>query len=201
MERILVIKHGALGDIVLATGPFQAIRNYHKDCKITLLTTKAYADILARSNYFDEIWIDSRPKLYNIVAFLKMIGKIRGGNFDRVYDLQTSERTSWYFRLMAKPRPEWVGIAKGASHCHNTPERTKLHTIERQKQQLALAEITNVPHPDLSWLRANIREYKLPERYAIIVAGGAEHRQGKRWAASNYAAVANYLVSKDITPV
>ncbi len=30
-ERILVIKHGALGDIVLATGPFKAIRAHHPD--------------------------------------------------------------------------------------------------------------------------------------------------------------------------
>lgn len=46
MQNILVIKHGALGDVILAQSPFQAIRQQHPDAKITLLTTKPFADFL-----------------------------------------------------------------------------------------------------------------------------------------------------------
>ena len=42
LERILIIKLGALGDVVLACGPFEAIRKHHPGAKITLLTTKPY---------------------------------------------------------------------------------------------------------------------------------------------------------------
>ena len=36
-EHVLVIKHGALGDVVLALGAMQAIRRHHPDATITLL--------------------------------------------------------------------------------------------------------------------------------------------------------------------
>jgi ADP-heptose:LPS heptosyltransferase len=201
MSKILVIKHGALGDVVLATGPFQAIRKHHKDDHITLLTTKPYAEMLRASGYFDEIWIDTRPKLLNVVCFLKLMRKIHRGGFSRVYDMQTSERTDWYFTFLQRPRPEWVGTAKGASHRHETPERTRLHTVERQKQQLAVAGIDELPAPDVSWLTSDVSRLKLPERYALIVPGGSSHRPGKRWPAAQYAKLCEWLVSQGVTPV
>lgn len=201
MSRILVIKHGALGDVVLATGAFQAIRQHHKGDHITLLTTPAYANMLRASGYFDEIWIDSKPRLYHPVEFFRLIEKIRCGNFSRVYDMQTSERTAWYFYLMRKPVPEWVGTAKGASHRHNTPERKGLHTIERQKQQLAVAGINHLPAPDISWLKSGIGHFNLPDSYALIVSGGSEHRPGKRWPAHNYGTICAWLKANGVTPV
>lgn len=201
MNRILVIKHGALGDVVLATGAFQAIRQHHKNDHITLLTTPPYVSMLRASGYFDDIWVDTRPKLYHPIEFFKLIEKIRSGGFSRVYDMQTSERTSWYFYLMRKPVPEWVGTAKGASHRHNTPERRSLHTLERQKQQLAIAGIKNMPLPDISWLKSGIGHFNLPDAYALIISGGSEHRPGKRWPAHNYGTLCTWLKEKGITPV
>ena len=51
-RRILVIKHGALGDFVLATGPFAAIRAHHPDEWIVLLTTAPYAALAETSPIF-----------------------------------------------------------------------------------------------------------------------------------------------------
>ena len=41
--RLLVIKLGALGDFVLATGPFAAIRTAHPNEDLVLLTTAPFA--------------------------------------------------------------------------------------------------------------------------------------------------------------
>lgn len=201
MNNILVIKHGALGDIVLATGPFAAIRAHHPHARITLLTTRPFAGLLSHSPYFDEIWIDTRPKPYRAIAFLRLLTRIQRGHFTRIYDLQTSERTSWYFRFLGRSRPEWVGTAAGCSHLHDTPERTSLHTVERHKQQLALAGISPLPAPDLSWLTADIRAFNLPTRYALIVSGGSSHRPGKRWPAVHYGEICSWLVAHGIAPV
>lgn len=201
MSNILVIKHGALGDVVLSTGPFAAIRKHHHGDRITLLTTKPFAPLLQQSSYFDDIWIDPRPKLYSVFSFMKLMTRIRREHFTRIYDLQTSERTSWYFKLLGNNRPEWVGIAPGCSHHHNTPERTTLHTVERQKQQLAVAGIAPLPAPDVAWLKAPINNFNLPERYALIISGGSSHRPGKRWPAIHYGTLCNWLVEKGITPV
>ncbi|HBA43779.1 MAG TPA: ADP-heptose--LPS heptosyltransferase, partial [Alphaproteobacteria bacterium] len=54
--RILVIKLGALGDFVLATGPFAAIRQHHADAEITLLTTPPFAAMARQTGFFDHVW-------------------------------------------------------------------------------------------------------------------------------------------------
>jgi ADP-heptose:LPS heptosyltransferase len=76
-ENILVIKHGALGDIVIATAGFAAIRTQHPNAHITCLTTKAYAELLAQSPYFNEIWVDSKPKLFESAARNRLKSMLR----------------------------------------------------------------------------------------------------------------------------
>ena len=42
MKKILIIKHGALGDLIQTTGVFKSIRETHKDDNITLLVDKKF---------------------------------------------------------------------------------------------------------------------------------------------------------------
>jgi ADP-heptose:LPS heptosyltransferase len=76
-----------------------------------------------------------------------------------------------------------------------------MHTIERQAEQLAHAGIADVPPPDLDWLDADISEFDLPARIALLAPGGAAHRPGKRWPAERYAALARGLLDDGVTPV
>ena len=99
--RILVIKHGALGDIVQAMPAFAAIRGRHAGAEITLLTTAPFKPLLRQSPWFDHIETDPRKPFWNIAALLKLRGQLRG--FDMVYDLQTSGRSTSYFRLAGRP--------------------------------------------------------------------------------------------------
>src|SRR5690606_2053279 len=121
-------------------------------------------------------------------------------NFARVYDLQTSTRSTSYYRLFPHRRkPEWCGIVKGATHQHKSPLRTKIHTIERHIDQLGVAGITNIPAPDFSWAMTDISKYALPARYALLVPGGSAHRPEKRWPAIRFAELAEYLTAQGIT--
>jgi len=201
-DRILVIKLGALGDIVQALGPMRAIRDHHLDAAITVLTTAPYADFLKECGLFDEVWVDSRPRWYQVGLWRDLARKLKDGKFDRVYDLQTSDRSSGYFRLFPRTkRPEWSGIARGCSHPHRDPNRDNLHTIERQKGQLADAGISDVPAPDLSWAEADVSHIPIPDDFVLLVPGGAPHRPGKRWPAHHYAVLANTLANKGLTPI
>jgi len=200
--RILVIKLGALGDIVQALGPMAAIRRHHADAEIVLLTSAPFAEFLRASPYADEIWVDGRPRLFDLPGILRLRRKLRGRGFGRVYDLQTSDRSSFYYRLLGPgARPEWSGIARGASHRQDDPVRERTHTLERQKDQLRIAGIAEVPPPDLSWVQADLRRFALPERFAVLVPGGAAHRPEKRWPIERYAALAASLSARGVTPV
>ncbi len=202
MRRILVIKLSALGDIVLALGPFEAIRRHHARDHVTLLTTAPYASLARQSGYFDEIWIDDRPSPFQIGAWLAFRQRLRGAAFDRVYDLQTSDRSAAYFRLFRRrARPEWSGIAAGCSHPHANPRRDFMHTLERQTEQLVTAGLPEPLSPDLSWLDADVTRFGLTPPLALLVPGGAAHRPAKRWPVAGYAGFARWLVEHGITPV
>ncbi len=204
-SRILVIKLGALGDFVQALGPFAAIRRHHgaaAGAHITLLTTEPYADFAAATRYFDAVWIDDRPKAFDVGKWLDLRRRLRRGGFRRVYDLQTSGRSSFHLRLFwPGPYPEWSGVARGCSHPHANPGRDLLHTLDRQAEQLRMAGIAHVPAPDLTRIGADTARFGLPDRYALLVAGGARHRPAKRWPAERYGALARWFAGQGIEPV
>ena len=203
VERILVIKHGALGDWVLATGCFAAIRRHHPSARITLLTTPAFAELGGRCGWFDEVWTDERPRiLADPLAWIRLRRRLIEGEFLRVYDLQTSSRTGHYFHMLPRRcRPEWSGIAVGCSHSHRNPQRPFMHTLERQAEQLGIAGIGDVPAPTLEWLDADIYALTPPGAFALIVPGGSAHRPEKRWPSRRFADLARLLSARGMIPV
>jgi len=202
-KNILVIKLGALGDLVQAMGPAAAIREFHRDASITLLTTAPYAGFASGAPYFDAVWIDDRPGWSNPVGIFRLRRRLRHGGFDRVYDLQTSTRSAAYFRLMRRGgRPEWSGIAPGASHPHANPMRDAMHTLDRQGEQLRMAGIPGpVPLPDLAWAAGDLARLALPPDYVLLIPGGAAHRPEKRWPLARYVDLAGRAAALGLTPV
>lgn len=201
-NKILIIKHGALGDMFIAMGAFKAIRDHHPQAHIVLMTTSPFAILAEDTPYFDEIWLDERSSVYNIFALLSLRKKILDMHFDRVYDLQNSPRTSLYFRLLGKKnQPQWCGIAPGCSMRQTRADREVIHAYPRFEDQLGLAGITSVPRPDLSWAKANVSRFNLPEKYALLVPGSSPARPMKRWPAAKYAELAEFLLEKRITPL
>ncbi|MDA0704536.1 MAG: ADP-heptose--LPS heptosyltransferase, partial [Proteobacteria bacterium] len=196
--RILVVKLGALGDFIQALGPAAAIRNHHPAAEITLLTTAPFADLGRAAPWFDRVWLDERPPWHRPGAWLALRRRLRGAGFSRVYDLQTSDRSAFYFRLLGPGRrPEWSGIAPGCSHPHDNPARDSMHTMERQAEQLAMAGIAETPPPDFAWLDGNITEFALGAApFVLLVPGGAAHRPDKRWPAESYGALAAALARR-----
>ena len=91
MKKILIIKHGSLGDIILALDAFKAVKNKYSDSLIYLLTEKKYIPLLKKSELFDEYIIDNRKN-----TSLKIIYNLLKIKFDIIIDLQNSQRTSFY---------------------------------------------------------------------------------------------------------
>ncbi|WP_158744219.1 glycosyltransferase family 9 protein [Acidisphaera sp. L21] len=195
MSRILVIKLGALGDFVLAFGPFAAIRAQHPGADLTLLTTAPFAEMARAAPWFDRVVTDMRPRPWNLAALWRLRRSLRG--FDLVYDLQTSGRSGWYFRLAG--RPDWSGIAPGCSRPHANPGRNQMHTLERQRDQLEMAGVAQFPSPDFGWLASTPGFDQLG--CVALIPGAAPHRPRKRWPAERFGALAQVLVERGQTPV
>ena len=100
MSNILIIKHGSLGDIAQISGVLKDIRAAHKDDKIFILTTIQYVEVLSQCPFIDGVLMDKRLPRWNIIYLSRLKKMIQNFNFEKVYDLQNSSRTSFYRKYL-----------------------------------------------------------------------------------------------------
>tara|TARA_B100000989_G_scaffold54793_1_gene36806 strand:- start:339 stop:1262 length:924 start_codon:yes stop_codon:yes gene_type:complete len=93
INKILVIKHGSLGDIVFALEAMFSIRNHFKKSNIFILTENKFQKFFEKSNYFDGIILDNRSGVLNSLKVLNILIK---NKFNLVIDLQNSKRSNLY---------------------------------------------------------------------------------------------------------
>jgi ADP-heptose:LPS heptosyltransferase len=209
VQKILVIKLSALGDFVLALAAMKRIRQAHPKAHITLLTTPPFEALAKASPYFNAVQTDGRPE--GFPQWMTLRRRLRTANFNRVYDLQTSNHTNRIFQLLRPNPPAWSGIAFGCSLPHKNPLRNQMHTLERQADQLMYAGIWpdaptepgTAPGPDLSWVLAGegVRPASsgVPAKpYAMFVPGGSAHRPEKRWPVDKYGELARILYARGL---
>lgn len=203
-KKILVIKHGALGDLINAMGAFAAIRHNHSQAHIILLTSPSYTHLMSETGYFDEIIGDARCR--NPLAIWNLRSKLLKLNVERVYDLQNSGRTGLYFKLLGPgKRPEWSGIAPGCSHPQKREDRRQLHAFVRFADQLKIAGLDlkgqDELFPNLTWLKRDVSYLKLPKKAVLLVPGSSLKGVYKRWPAEKYAELALWLKNEGFNPV
>jgi ADP-heptose:LPS heptosyltransferase len=194
--RILVIKLSALGDFITALGPMRAIRTHHQDAHITLLTTKPFAELGRACGYFDDVVTDTKPKWHDLKGWLQLRETLQKGQFSRVYDLQNSDRSSLYFKLF-KPRPEWVGIAPGASHRNTSPLRTQGRAYDGHVQTLGLAGISDISPDTLDWMTSDTSRFGVTSPYILLVPGCSPQHPLKRWPIARYRQAAEAMISRN----
>ena len=66
MSNILIIKHGALGDLIQANGAIKDIKKHYINRKVFLLTSEPYAIFMSECPYLDGVIIDKRLPRWNL---------------------------------------------------------------------------------------------------------------------------------------
>jgi ADP-heptose:LPS heptosyltransferase len=202
MKKILIIKHGALGDVILSMYSVFTIWKHFKNCEISILTESKYKELFECLPFIKSIKLDNRPKFYYFLKYIKVFKWFYKSDFEWVFDLQTSKRTNLYFSIFSLFKDfNWNGIAKNCSHPHLNLKRKTLHTIERQKDQLRAAGITKLINPDWNYFKSRISKFTIKRPYAILVPGGSRHRKNKRWDFKNFLEIIKFLEKKNIISV
>lgn len=208
VQKILVIKLGALGDFVLALAAMKKIREAHPKDHITLLTTPPFEALAKSCPYFNAVHTDGRPETFG--QWMALRKRLKAANYDKVFDLQTSAQSNRIFQLLRPGPPPWSGVALGCSMPHKNKFRDQMHTLERQADQLMYANVWpdaptapgTAPSPDLSWILRNAPADRpvsggvKPRPYVMVVPGGSSHRPEKRWPVENYAELCRILYGR-----
>ncbi len=195
-ERILVIKLGALGDLILCMGAFASIRAAYPKAKIALVTTKAFAAFGEEMPWFNEVIIDPRAKAKNLRTWMRFLEKIDAFHPTHVFDFQGKPRQTALYYLLGGPlnkKLKWSGAAPGCTWPRPWPPKAGTHYTDLLAAQLDVARIPFEKDPDLSWLDDPLKDFVLPERFALLIPGCAASRPYKRWPPLQYASLARHF--------
>lgn len=177
-ERILVIRHGAFGDIVQADGALRDIRAFHADAEIVLLTTPPFRRLMERCPHIDRILLDERSSFFRISKTVALGRVLSAEGFSRVYDLQSSQRTNFYRRFLLR-RALWS----------RNENRKSASTSDREAYAAQLADagvaVRHASLPDVSWMADDVSSLLSAEGigagYIVLIPGCAAKHQHKRW--------------------
>lgn len=204
IRRILVIKHGGLGDIVQAEGAFRDIRQAHPTADIAVLTAPPFVKLFERCPHVDRVLADPRAPRWRLDKFLLLGLSLKAQNFDLVYDLQNSGRTADYRRYFLS-RPGWSGKAVSATYRFDMANFASRRSFDRLAAQLKVAGIRPVhaKTPDLTWMIGDAAPFLdqagITEPPVVLLPGSSSTHPQKRWP--GYAALAEALSARGETVV
>ncbi len=140
-QRILVIRLGALGDLVLCFQAFHEIRAAYPNAEIALLTMPAFAEFARSMPWFNRVIVDERPSFLEIGKWKKLIREIRAFGPAQVFDLQGKLRQTLLYFLLGPSRIEWSGAAPFCDHPRLWPPKKGMHFTDFVAAQLRLANV------------------------------------------------------------
>ena len=188
MSNILIIKHGSLGDITQACGAIQDISENHNKDEVYLLTTKPYLDLFKKNKYLKDVILDKRLSRYNLIYLYSLMKRIKKYKFSKVYDLQNSQRTSFYKKILFPNSNNniWSSSETTLPPGVSKEEFDKKPVLERFDHQLKVSGLITkfTMSPDFTWSCSDISkiksDYKL-DKYIILFPFASAHLTSKRW--------------------
>lgn len=190
-KKILIIKFGALGDIVLASVMATAIKQKHPDYRVDFLAGEKHYKILLNHPHLDNVYVwDESDKYFN--QLFSQGKNLRKEKYDIVINVTNSLKNVILGAFLApkkiigkqKFKKNWVEeyylLAKKA-----------VNDIELPKNLYV-----GVDKDCLSKANELLAPYKRP--YFVIIPGGATDRlrQGRIWNIENWRALCDELIEK-----
>lgn len=202
--KILIIKLGALGDVVIWSGMMHAIVKRHPGAEFVLMTHAAFVPVMRQTGWFSDFIIDNR-RPYRFAELKRICGDslVRGG-FDLVYDLQSSHRTLKVYypivRLLSTKRLVWISHGYQAVRwdVRTTPAKRRFSWGREERDTVPLEPLP----ADLGFCHGPCASFHLlPERFLLLIPGCSAANGDKRWPAENYRAVSEHFGRKGIPSV
>ncbi|MBU1061106.1 MAG: lipopolysaccharide heptosyltransferase II [Candidatus Omnitrophica bacterium] len=211
-KRILVIKIGAIGDVILSVPSLRAIRNAFPNAFISVLVGAFSGVLLKRCPYIDDIILYHREAEDKGIGSLWRIGSIiRGKAFDMSIDLQNNKASHIVAWLGAVPRRFGYDNKKFGFLLNNRLRHLKIGgvgPVEEQFRVLKRAGINTIgasrrleawPGKEDFIYIDNLLKNEWVRKDQVLVGiniGGSW--KTKRWPIRCFAKLSDMLAAKDI---
>ena len=193
-KKILLIKHGSLGDIVFALEPILSIHKQFNNSVIDLVTEEKFIPFFKKIKMFDQFLIDNRA---GFLPSFSLIRKIIKGKYDLIIDLQNSKRTNFYhFFTKIFSRSRINGSRSFVHDRYIIPVQGKESPTQGLYNQLKLLDI-NQSDPDLSWLVSDKENQSIENKdIVLVIPGVSKSGHAKQWSPNKYQQLCSFLESK-----
>jgi heptosyltransferase-1 len=124
LQRILLIRLSAIGDVVMASGLIPALRQAYPEARIAWLTEEANADLLRHNPRLDRVYLWPRRRWRNLrregryrqfmEEAMDLIRTLRAEHFDLVLDLQGLMKSGLWAWLSGGKRRIGLGSREGS---------------------------------------------------------------------------------------
>ena len=199
MKRLLIIKLGALGDVILAMPAVRKLCEHFGQGRVTVLTTPSSESVFKDMLGGDAAVLTVHRK--RNLGLLRMGWRIRGERFDCVLDLQGNRIARWLTRISRSPLR--IGLWPDPSY-HQSPtthRREAAHPSRLLGEVLSLMGIED-PYRNLQALEwpegediGSLRREHVLEvgRYVLLHPGSSTRWVTKRWPEDHFRRLAERL--------
>src|SRR5665213_548154 len=206
--NILLIRLKSIGDVVLTLPAVNAVRDNFPAAKITFLTSKENAALLAGFREVNEILPLDRAALRSgnplkvVPSLFALLRRLRAGKFDLVVDFQGFGETAWLSRLTHAPQ-RWGSVyGKGRKWAYTlgVTRDNALHHVDRslailRAGGLTIANLRNtfdLPAQSQAAARDFFRANQLDLARPTLFLQPFTSSPQKNWPLENYLAVAHH---------
>jgi ADP-heptose:LPS heptosyltransferase len=179
-SKILIIKHGSLGDIFMSLDSINSIRSHFGE-NIFFCTTNSGKKVLSDLDFNFKYIIDSRSK--NPFNIINTIYKIIKEDFDYIIDLQNSQRTCLYITIFKLFNKSIISsTCPSANFRYMPPAHGTQHVSLGLKKQIELINIRIIKFS----VKINHKINNIKSLQVLIVPGSSTKGKYKRWPIEYY---------------
>ena len=192
IKKILIIRTGAIGDVVHTTNLYRAIKKYNPEIEIHYLTSELIKPLLIEDKDLDKVLtINPKFKLFSLYT-MNLKEELKNENYDLVINLQPS------FKV------KMLAYLAGIKRTINYQKTFKFHAVTnfwltgkeifpklQDEPELKLY----LPKQTIETAKNRLRDFKRP--LFVINAGGVlSNRQGRTYPVEKWIQLGNKLQEK-----
>jgi heptosyltransferase-2 len=199
--KILIIKWGALGDILATVPTIIKIREIYSDAKIIFLTS-SISELIFKDSSIVDIIINRKKQ-----SILENIMYLRKQNFDIVFNLKWGSESADLYALLSKSKVKIGGSKKGFFRIFYdfTPERSGKYYDFNRHEYLKNLDILQAYQKNIKY--KNIKSYItidkskkildfLENKKTYIVVAPAASTLTKAWQKENYISLCKKIIAE-----
>lgn len=186
-QKILIIRQGAIGDVVHTSNIFRSIKNYNPKAQIDYVTGKVPAQLIEHDSHLNHVYV-LKGKDYKYLTKLGL--ELRKQKYDLIINLQPSIR----FRYLA--------FLAGAKSQVIYKKTFKLHAVENffETAKKKIKELENpqnleleLPQEVVDKVRA---DFPTDKKIVILNTQTSAARHGRKWPMEYFKELALDLIDK-----